>query len=131
MALILLPDTNAISALRSGNTDVLGWMNKAQTVLLSTIVLGELRFGYLNGTRIKDNLGFLENFLAKPGVKLFPVDESAADSYARIRLDLKKAGTPIPSNDLWIVSQAMSCGAMLLSADAHFGLVPGLRLQTF
>jgi tRNA(fMet)-specific endonuclease VapC len=131
MALTLLPDTNAISALRSGNTEVLSSLNKAQTVLLSTIVLGELRFGYLNGTRIKDNLDFLERFLAKPGVKLFPVDEAAADSYARIRLELKKAGTPIPSNDLWIVSQAMSCGAVLLSADAYFGLVPGLRLQTF
>ena len=41
---------------------------------------------------------------------------------------LRRSGTPIPINDVWIASQAMEAGAQVITYDRHFNKVKGLIL---
>jgi len=100
-------------------------------VLMSPIVLGELMFGFRNGSRFHENSNALDRFLGKDVVQLVPVNEVTADRYSRIALHLRRQGTPIPSNDMWIAAQAMEHGAELLTADRHFEQISGLVCTVF
>ena len=44
---------------------------------------------------------------------------------------MKKDGSPIPINDVWIAAQAMEHGAELLTDDRHFERVAGLAYTIF
>jgi tRNA(fMet)-specific endonuclease VapC len=59
------------------------------------------------------------------------IDESVAACYATMRLDLKKRGTPIPENDIWIAAACLELEVPLLSKDKHFNLVAGLNVITW
>ena len=52
-----------------------------------------------------------------------------AEQYARIFALLKRNGTPIPVNDIWIAASAMEHGSELISNDEHFSLIATLRLK--
>ena len=69
----VLLDANAYSALLHDRSEVAERVRKAERVLLSTIVVGELIFGFRNGTRFQQNFVLLESFLANRYVKLVPV----------------------------------------------------------
>ncbi len=45
-----------------------------------------------------------------------------------VKAALKRAGTPISMNDVWIAAHTIETGAMLVSFDSHFLKVKGLRL---
>jgi predicted nucleic acid-binding protein len=54
------------------------------------------------------------------------MDKEIADRYGRLIKILRKQGTPIPTNDVWIASAALEKGAKLLTFDAHFNNIPGI-----
>lgn len=122
----VLLDTNGYSALLRGTESVVERVTRAEKVLLSTIVAGELMFGFRQGTRFRKNLAELEAFLDNPHVTVVPVTLATADRFGRVAAALRAKGRPIPTNDIWIAAQAMETGADLLSFDAHFGEVDGL-----
>lgn len=122
----LLLDTNAYAAMRSDDPALHALFRRADDVLLSAIVVGELLYGFANGTRREDNEEALIRFLAQPRVHFVPVTRTTADRYARIALALKRKGRPIPTNDIWIAAHAMETGADLVSYDEHFAAVDGL-----
>lgn len=101
-------------------------VRRAERLLLSAVVLGELLFGFRIGARYKKNLKEIEAFLENPYVESLAVTMTTADRFARIATALRKKGTPIPTNDIWIAAQAMETGADLLSYDQHFGWIDGL-----
>jgi tRNA(fMet)-specific endonuclease VapC len=70
----------------------------------------------------------LNVFLDSPRVVAHMIDVKTADFYASIFNNLKLAGTPIPTNDIWIASVAFQHGYKLFTKDKHFDLVPGLVL---
>ena len=59
--------------------------------------------------------------------RILDVDEDTAIRYAALRSELKKAGTPIPSNDIWIAALCRQHSLRLLSRDRHFDLVRGIE----
>lgn len=122
----VLLDTNGYSGLLRGTESVVERVTRAEKVLLSTIVAGELMFGFRQGTRLRKNLAELEAFLDNPHVTVVPVTLATADRFGRVAAALRAKGRPIPTNDIWIAAQAMETGADLLSFDAHFGEVDGL-----
>jgi predicted nucleic acid-binding protein len=69
----VLLDTNAYSALMRGKSEVAERVRKAERVLMSTIVVGELMFGFRNGTQFQQNSDLLESFLANRYVTIVPV----------------------------------------------------------
>jgi len=100
-------------------------------VFFSPIVLGELMFGFRNGTRFKENMSDLNLFIQHEAVELVPISEITSDRYSRIASGLKNQGTPIPSNDIWIAAQTMEYGAELITSDTHFKTIPGLVYTIF
>ena len=86
-----------------------------------------VRFGFLNGSRARTNLANLDTFLDSPRVEVLSCDEETALRYAELRLQLKRQGTPIPMNDIWIAALALQHGATLFTRDADFDHLPQLR----
>ncbi len=122
----LLLDTNAYVALKKGHPGVAARVRGAQRLFFSTVVAGELLYGFYHGSRFKRNLRALEDFLASAFVELIPVTLTTADRFGRISAALRKKGRPVPTNDIWIAAHAMETGADLLSLDRHFCHIDGL-----
>ncbi len=122
----VLLDTNAYSGMMRGDAAVVHHVVRAQQILLSSIVAGELLFGFRQGSRLKKNLAELDTFLDNPNVSLLPVTMTTADRFGRIAVALRTKGKPIPTNDIWIAAHAFEAGADLLSFDKHFGHIDGL-----
>jgi len=122
----ILLDTNAYSALMRGHEEVAERVRRAERVVLSAVVAGELLLGFRLGTRLKKSTAELEAFLDNPYVSLVPVTLTTADRFARIAAALRARGRSIPTNDIWIAAHAMETGAELLSFDAHFEAIDGL-----
>jgi len=123
----LLLDTNAYTAFMLGAAEVVEVIAHADKLYLNSIVLGELLGGFAAGTREPKNRAELARFLDSPRVEILPVTAETADSYALIYAGLRRRGQPIPTNDLWIAASALEHGAALLTRDAHFAHVDGLR----
>lgn len=113
-------DTSAYSQFKRGDPQVVDLIDRAEWLGVPVVVLGELAVGFRQGTRRRENQSALEDFLADPVVDVLPVDEDMAGIYADIVLDLKKAGTPLPANDIWIAAVAVRYGATVLTYDQHF-----------
>lgn len=124
----LLLDTNAYTALMRGHEDIVASVQRAELLYLSAIVAGELLFGFRNGSRYEHNRDTFRTFLANPYVELLAVTQTTADRFARIASGLRRKGTPIPTNDMWIAAHALEVGADLVSFDRHFDVVEGLVL---
>lgn len=122
----VLLDTNAYTALFRGHPGVAERVRRADQVLVSTIVAGELLFGFRHGARYESDRHDLEDFLASPYVALLPVTFVTAERFGRIAATLKRKGRPLPTNDIWVAAHAMESGAELLSFDRHFEQVDGL-----
>jgi tRNA(fMet)-specific endonuclease VapC len=119
MSRILL-DTSAYSAFKRGHLQVRHRVREASQIQLNPVVLGELRAGFLKGTRQVENFAELQEFLASPRVEVVAIDQETASRYAVILDSLRRAGAPIPTNDIWIAASAMQLGSVLLTTDPHF-----------
>jgi len=122
----ILLDTNAYSALMRGHGEVADRVRRAEHVILSVVVAGELLFGFRAGGRLRRNVAELDAFLDSPYVSLVPVTYATADRFGRVAATLRLKGRPIPTNDVWIAAHAMETGAELLSFDQHFEAIDGL-----
>jgi tRNA(fMet)-specific endonuclease VapC len=121
-------DTNIYSALKRGAAEVVGLLENADEVYISSIVLGELYAGFQMGSRLKDNIKELKEFIGQPGIYIIDINESIAERYGSLIKILKENGTPIPTNDIWIAAAALENGARIATFDIHFHLVPGLMI---
>ena len=127
----LVVDTNAYSAFFRGNERVIELMEKADELILPSIVTGELISGFLLGSRTDMNFRELKSFLEQPGVRLHDIGYYESEKYGLLVKNLRSAGTPLPTNDIWIAAVALSLGASLLSGDSHFEKISGLFVVGF
>lgn len=124
-------DTNAYSAFKNGNQKITDTLENADEVLVPVTVLGELYSGFQVGSFTEKNLTELDKFLSKTGVSIIEIDKEIAFRYGFITKKLRKQGTPIPTNDIWIAASTMDTGSILLSSDKHFKNIPGLMVLDF
>lgn len=116
-------DTNAYSDWRrDGRWN--GAISKAELVCVPAIVLGELRYGFLKGKKGSVNEVGLCGFLGEKIVQVLEVSEATSRCYASLKWFLKRAGTPIPENDVWIAALAVEHGMPLVTGDVHFDCLP-------
>ena len=127
----LLLDTNAYVALMHGHPEVSVRVRRAERLFFSAIVAGELLFGFRNGTKFDQNMIELEDFLDNPHVVFLPVSLTTSDRFGRIAAALRRKGSPMPTNDIWIAAHAIEAGAELLSSDRHFERIDGLVWTRF
>jgi predicted nucleic acid-binding protein len=95
-------------------------LDRAELVGVPTVALGELLSGFLLGGRQRRNEAELDAFLDSSVVEVLPVDSVTSRHYAEIVADLRKAGTPVPTNDIWIAATAARNGTTVLTCDDHF-----------
>jgi len=124
-------DTSAYSAFRRGHPQIRHRIREATQIQLNPVVLGELRAGFLKGTRPEENLAELAQFLGSPRVEVVAVEEETAARYAFILDALRRAGAPIPTNDVWIAASVMQLGSVLVTTDPHFRRVPQIVAEVF
>lgn len=122
----VLIDTNIYSMAMKGDANVVNILRKIDRIGFSAVSIGELYSGFKGGRYEAKNKEELNFFLDSPRVLIHPVDEGTADFYASILDNLRSAGTPIPTNDIWIAAVAFQHGYKLFSRDKHFALIPGL-----
>jgi predicted nucleic acid-binding protein len=118
-------DTNGVSALAEGESTLESILRKANRVAIPVIVLGEYRYGISRSREQKRYEEWLTEYL--PKFLILDIDERTTVPYAAIRSELKRAGTPIPSNDVWIAALCRQHSLPLLTRDRHFDAVPGIR----
>ena len=127
----LLIDTSAYSAFMRGHPEVKLALQEADEICLNPVILGELIAGFMRGKRRRNNEGELKTFLTSARTTVLDVNEETADRYAVILNSLWKAGTPIPTNDIWIAASAMQHGLHLLTTDAHYQKVTQVIVDYF
>lgn len=130
MTAILL-DTSAYSAFMRGHAALKLALQDADRIALTPIVLGELGAGFRAGARQKKNEAELHRFLASPRVHVVAVDPDTAERYAVILHGLRRAGTPIPTNDIWIAASAMQHGLRILTTDVHYTRIPQVLVERY
>lgn len=59
-------------------------------------------------------------------MRLHPVGRSVARHYGQVFARLKRTGTPLPVNDVWIAAATLDCGGHLLTFDDDFARIEGL-----
>ena len=111
-----------------GDAETIDILEMADEISVPSIVLGELYAGFQMGKHYDKNIHELNLFLEKPGVEIIDVDIEISQRYGYLVKALKKQGTPIPTNDIWIAAVAFETGSKLYTMDRHFENVPGLFL---
>lgn len=111
-----------------GDLEVAGVLEAADRVYLPFAVLAELRAGFAAGTRGAENEQVLQRFLRKPGVEALYAGEETTRVYAGLYRQLRRQGTPIPINDLWIASLVVEHNLALYTRDRRFHHLPQLLL---
>jgi tRNA(fMet)-specific endonuclease VapC len=119
-------DTSAFTRLRGADARVASAVAAASSVYLSVVTLGELEAGAQLGVRPADNRAALSEFLSAPFVSVLPINPDVARVYGRLFAELRRAGTPIGVNDIWIAASAIEAGAHLITLDADFARIRGL-----
>ncbi len=117
----LVLDTNVYCDYAEGIPNVVDYMAvHGEDIFLPSIVIGELTYGFMKGSRQKFNERKLQEIIKKLQVEIIDVDQNVSRKYALIYLSLVKNGTKIPINDVWIAACCMEVGGTLLTRDRHF-----------
>ena len=119
-------DTNRLIDLFQGDTELAERLSTCDEVWVPLIVLAEIKAGFYGGTQQHRNEILLRKLLAKPTVGVLLPSRETAEHYARLFVQLKRAGTPVPDNDLWIAALALEHDLMLITRDQHFERIPQL-----
>lgn len=121
----MILDTKALSAAAEREPSALEVVARAERLAIPVMVLGEYRLGIAQSRHRASYENWLREWIA--AVNVLDIDEQTTHSYSAIGLELKKKGTPIPSNDQWIAALCRQHSLPLLSRDQHFDFVPGLQ----
>lgn len=119
-------DTNAYTGFMRGDAVSVQVVRSATHLFLPLFVLAELRAGFAAGNQASKNSASLQRFLNTPRVEVLLPDEGTTIHYAKLYVFLRKQGTPIPTNDLWIASLVLQHNLILCTSDVHFGHIPQL-----
>lgn len=125
----ILLDTNAYARFVAGEERILDLISSSEKVYMSMFVLGELHSGFRGGNRFRENLELLSIFMRKDSVESADASAETAEIYGELKDLLRKAGTPVPVNDIWIAAHAIELGAVIISYDRHFEKIPKIRLS--
>jgi predicted nucleic acid-binding protein len=124
LGLKLVLDTNIYSDYAEGLPQTVDFMaTYGEFIYLPSVVIGELYFGFMKGSRQQFNEKKLHQFIGRLRVEIINVNANVARKYAIIYLSLQKKGTKIPINDVWIAASCMEVGGTLLTRDQHFKVV--------
>jgi len=97
-------------------------------VAVSVVTIAELRLGVLAAESGPVRAQRLETLSVAEALDPLPVDAPVAHAWATLRLALRDAGQRMPINDSWVAATAIANGMAVVSQDADYDDVPGLRV---
>lgn len=124
--MIVALDTNRLTDLFQGDAELAELLATCDEVWIPLVVLAEIKAGFYGGTQQHRNEVLLRKFMAKPTVGMLLPGRETAEQYARLFVQLKRAGTPVPDNDLWIAALTLENDLALITRDRHFDNIPQL-----
>jgi len=114
-------DTNIYCDFAEGLPDAVDAIaTYGQSIFIPSVVLGELFFGFMKGSRQQFNEKKLRQVVSRLKIEIIDVNTDVARKYAMIYLSLQKKGIKIPIHDVWIAACCMEVGGTLLTKDNHF-----------
>jgi tRNA(fMet)-specific endonuclease VapC len=119
-------DTNRYGDFVRGDAKSVEIIHSAAAVFIPFIVLGELRAGFASGNRAGSNETILTRILNSPTVSVLNADQETTLVYAALCQQRRVAGTPIPTNDIWIAALVIQHDLILFTRDKHFEKIPQL-----
>ncbi len=119
----MILDTNALSAAAHNDPAVIAHLARADQVAIPVIVLGEYRYGIAPSRNRAAYANWLKGLLND--CLVLDINDPTTNHYAEITLELRRKGTPIPTNDIWIAALCRQHALPVLSRDRHFDLVAG------
>jgi tRNA(fMet)-specific endonuclease VapC len=117
-------DTNRYVDLCRGLQETVQLVEEAELVVLPFVVLAELRAGFAHGRREAEHERVLRRFLLMTGVRVVFPDDQTTHHYAAVLRQLRKQGTPIPTNDMWLAALVLQHNLLLHARDRHFDHLP-------
>lgn len=120
----MILDTNGLSALAEGDDRLKPILRQAAQLAIPVIVLGEFRYGISQSRHRAHYERWLAEYML--AFRIIDIDERTTMPYSAVRAELKRAGTPIPANDVWIAALCRQHSLPLISRDRHFDSVPGI-----
>jgi tRNA(fMet)-specific endonuclease VapC len=120
-------DTNAAIAVLNDTEGSGLWVQNYDELFLPVPAIGELRFGALKSGRSSQNLHRIEDLVSR--CQILEIRLRTTEVYARLRLDLRRQGRPIPENDLWIGALCVEHGLPLATTDGHFEYIRELQIE--
>jgi tRNA(fMet)-specific endonuclease VapC len=124
VAVRILIDTNRYTDFARGDSAAVDRVRRSARVYVPFVVVGELRAGFLCGSRSERNEANLTRFLSSQRVEVLYADDETTHHYARLFRQLRAQGTPVPTNDLWTAALAVQHGLHLFARDRHFDHLP-------
>lgn len=121
----MILDTNALSAVADASPEISAAWSRATEIAIPVIVLGEYRYGIAQSRWRDRHESWLRQSLSF--CRVLEITDPTTLHYAEVRAQLRKAGKPIPSNDLWIAALCRQYNLPILSRDKHFDWVEGVR----
>jgi tRNA(fMet)-specific endonuclease VapC len=122
----VLLDTTVVVGYFRQDPDLHKKIERVSDVYMPLAVLGELFYGAYKSTHKARMLAQVKAFLS--GCILIQPNETTAELYGQIKVELAIAGKPIPQNDIWIAAAAKQHDLPLATRDQHFSFVSGLAL---
>jgi predicted nucleic acid-binding protein len=119
-------DTNRLTDLFQGDAELAAQLGTCDEVWIPLIALAEIKAGFYVGNRMSRNEALLGSLLARDTVGVLLPGRETAEQYARLFVQLKRAGTPVPDNDLWIAALTLEHDLTLITRDRHFDCIPQL-----
>jgi predicted nucleic acid-binding protein len=119
-------DTNRLTDLFQGDRALAERLETCDEIRIPLMVLAEIKAGFYGGTQQHRNELLLRKLLSKTTVEVLLPGRETAEQYARLFVQLKRAGTPVPDNDLWIAALVLGHDLFLITRDRHFECIPQL-----
>jgi predicted nucleic acid-binding protein len=124
LGLKLVLDTNIYCDFAAGVPAIVESLAEfGDELYLPIIVVAELTYGFMKGTRQEQNEKKLQEIITRLNIDVIEIDRNVARKYAIIYLHLVTKGRKIPINDVWIAACCMNIGGTLFTRDSHFDTI--------
>ncbi len=121
-----LLDTSVLVHVLRGVESIVDRLDAGTETSVPSIVL-ELYYGAMKSERRVENLAKIESLAAH--ITVLACDRTAAMHFAEVKDALRRNGTPIPENDIWIAAIARQHDLTLVTRDRHFEFVAGVMID--
>ena len=122
-----LLDTSIIIELFANDQDINKHLEKAESVFIPSIAIGELYYGANKSTRIQENMEQVKRLVSISII--LNCDADTGYWYGTVKNQLRQDGKPVPENDIWIAALTLQHDLTLATRDKHFETVKGLKVE--